>query len=186
MMGHLMNLVVSFVREVKGPGAVEPLFRGAGLTPTAYRFEAIYPEDDFARLLASAVQVCGVTPAQAEVAFADYFMRVSPELFPSFFAISPDTRTFLERLPALHRMLPEAAARVTFRDKVRVEPRPAGGIVFHYDSPHRLCVLLERLLHKLLQHYGETGDVVQRLCARQGAAECVFDVTFHGRSAPRP
>jgi hypothetical protein len=179
MMGHIMRLLVAFTEHVGGSEAVEATFAGAGLPPRDYRFEAVYPEEDFAALFASAVSVLGVDGNKAQELFADYFMEVSRTLFSAIFTVSGSTKNFLLQLPHLHRSLPEAASIDRYTDKVLVQERSPEVLVIDYHSPHRLCRMLHRLLGLTADHYNDSISVEELSCAHEGAAHCRFQVTFH-------
>jgi hypothetical protein len=183
MMGHVINLLLELVRENAGDKAVDEVFEVAHIEPADYRFEVLYPEDEFASLLAACIKVLGVTPYEAEIAFAEYFMRVSPQLFTAYFEVSPSTRVFLERLPELHRSLPKAASELPFKDKVTLTGFGSNTIRLGYDSPHQLCKFLIHAIGLLFKYYGETGDCIELCCAREGARRCEIEVRFHDEPA---
>lgn len=179
-MGHVMNLLVDMVREAGGEPAVQRTFSAAGMEPVDYHFERIYPEAEFTALLGGALDTLGASPEQGELAFAEYFMRVSPVHFPAVFKLSGDARTLLERVPHLHRSMPSAAQAGAFREKLRVAERGPDWLLLHYRSPHRLCTFLQRAVELLLQHYGERGEIRELECARRGAPACLVHVRFLG------
>lgn len=185
MMGHVMNLLVDMVREAGGAQAVQRTFVAAGMAPVDYHFERIYPEAEFASLLGGALATLGATPEQGELAFAEYFMRMSPRHFPAVFSLSGDARTLLERVPHLHRSMPSAAQAGAFREKLRVAEGGPDWLLLRYESPHRLCTFLRRATELLLRHYGESGEIRELECARHGAPACLVRVRFLGR-APVP
>lgn len=185
MMGHIFSLLVGLVRKLGGEETVRAVLEDAGASDRQYRFEVVYPEDEFARVLAAAVKRLGVGLAQAEIAFGDHFMEESPKIFASIFDACGGARTFLERLPHVHRSFPSAAYAGVYRDKLTVASTGPDWIEMRYDSPHRLCGLMVHLSHLLLRHYGERGAVDEVACARRGADACLVRVTFKGR-ADRP
>ena len=184
MMGHVLTMLCGFVREVGGEDGLARVLANAGCEPQAYRFEQAYPEDHFAAVLRSAVSTLGVAPDDAERAFAAYFMRVSPDIFPAIFQLSGDARTLLGRVPHLHRSIPSGASRAAFRDKLTVEEDAPGRLVMRYDSPHRLCTFLKRAAELVLEHYGETGTVRELCCAREGSDACRVEVLFDREGPP--
>ncbi|MDG2149526.1 MAG: heme NO-binding domain-containing protein [Planctomycetota bacterium] len=178
MMGHVVNLLLEFVRENAGDKALQEVFEQANVEPASYRFEVIYPEAEFASLLAACIKVLGTTPGDAEIAFAEYFMQVSPRLFAAYFEVSPSTRLFLERLPELHRSLPKAASELPFRDKVSLLGARSDAIRLGYESPHELCKFFIHAIGLLFKYYGETGDCIELCCTREGAPRCEIEVRF--------
>ncbi|MEM7311357.1 MAG: heme NO-binding domain-containing protein [Planctomycetota bacterium] len=173
-----MNLLVQFVAELGGDETVRRIFEAAEVEAQEYRFEQVYPEEEFGALVAAGLEVLDVDVPTLEREFAEYFMRVSPELFPAIFELSGDARTLLKRIPTLHRSIPSAANRAAYRDKLFVEDCGEGGIRMRYDSPHRLCGFLKHLTRLTLEYYGEAGDVHEVECSRDGKSACVVEVTF--------
>lgn len=185
MMGHVMTLLIRFVEEQGGPQAVARAFEHAGLERVDYRFDTAYPEQDFARLLGASVATLGATSQQAELGFAEFFMRVSPELFPAMFRQSGNARTMLERIPHLHRSIPAANSRGALLNKLSIERSDPDELVYRYDSPHRLCLFLRRSCELVLKHYGESGTVTERACVHTGAPACLVAVRFEGPLRPQ-
>lgn len=183
MMGHVINLLVQFLREVADEETVDRIIERAGLRNEEYRFEHAYPEEEFSALLATAVLELGIQPDDAQVAFAEFFMRVSPEYFPAIFKLAGDARTLLERIPHLHRSIPKAADAENFTEKLIVDSSDADSITFRYESPHRLCTFLRRACRLSLDHYGEDGEIRTMSCKNKGDASCHIRVAFAGKKA---
>ena len=64
MMGHINNMVVQMVRENLGEEGVTKLFAEAGLRPTKYQPEMIYPEPEFQALFRGARVGAGLGQTQ--------------------------------------------------------------------------------------------------------------------------
>jgi hypothetical protein len=180
MIGHVINLLVHFVGEKGGDTAVDQVFERSGVPRTEFRFDVVYPEETFAAILKASVETLGVTPEQGERAFAEYFVRVSPTLFPDVFRSAPDARRLLASIPALHNSIPSAATRGAYREKLVVEENTPSRLVFRYDSPHRMCRFLMRGSELVLEHYNERGQIEELECARKGAPACRVAVRFFG------
>lgn len=186
MMGHINNLVVELVRDAKGAAAVEQLFAAAGLERRRYQPEVIYPEEEFQALFAGAQAVFGVDSDAAEQAFAGYFMKRSPEMFPAIFEQAGSARGLIGMIPAIHRNFPAAASQGAFRDKVLIAESTPSRIVLDYESPNRLCLTLQRVAQICLDYYGEVGAVSETACQKRGAPRCRIVVEFHGHRAAQP
>ena len=183
MMGHVMNLFTQFVREQGGDEAVKKLQEAPGGRSEEYRFEEIYPEDEFTALVGSALSALEMTVPDLEESFARFFMRVSPEIFPAVFDLSSGARDLITRVPTLHRSIPSAASRERFKDKLIVQDERENSLLLRYDSPHKLCVFLQHLCQLALDHYGETGRIEEHECAREGADACLVEIHFTGKQA---
>ena len=51
-------------------------------------------------------------------------------------------------------------------------------LVFYYNSPNELCVLLQALAQEILSHYGESAEIVETQCKKQGAEFCRIQIKF--------
>ena len=178
MMGHVLNLLVQCVREID-PEAVPKIFEHAGVEQLEeYRFEEVYPEETFGKLVVSTLEVLDVDVPTLENTFAEFFIRVSPQLFPAIFELSGDARTLLARIPHIHRSIPTAAGSQLFKDKLTVVENDEEHLLLRYDSPHKLCGFLQRLANLTLEYYGNEGEVAELQCSREGHDACLVEVRF--------
>ncbi len=184
MMGHINNLVVEMVRESLGADAVEKLFAESGLEHRRFQPEVIYPEEDFQALFAGAQAVFGVDAAAAEEAFAGYFMKRSPEMFPAIFEQAGSARGLIEKIPTIHRNFPASASQGDYRDKVEITESTPERITLRYMSPNQLCATLCHVGGICLDFFHEKGKVYHRCCAKEGAEYCEIVVEFHGKKEP--
>ena len=183
MMGHINNMVVQMVRENLGEEGVTKLFAQAGLAPTKYQPEMIYPEPEFQALFRGAQAVFGVDAETAEKAFSKYFMHVSPKMFPAIFRHAKNARQMLEKIPSIHRNFPSAASQGEYQDKVFITESTPERLVIEYDSPNMLCVTLQTVGSIVLEHYGEAGLVSETACKKKGAPRCRVVFEFQGKLA---
>lgn len=183
MMGHINNLVVELVQESLGADAVPELFAAAGLKQRRYQSELIYPEDEFQALFRGAQSVFGVDADTAEHAFAQFFMRRSPEVFPAIFEQAGSARRLIEMVPKIHRSFPASVSQDDFREKVTIQESTPAHIVLDYCSPNRLCITLKAVAEICLSHFGERGAVHELCCQKDGAPHCRIEVEFHGAAA---
>lgn len=178
MMGHVMDLFLRFIEEQGGAESVDRVFAVSGLERREYRFEQVYPEDEFGALVGAALEVLETDVSTVEAAFASFFMRVSPEIFPAIFELSENAQTLLSRIPHVHRSIPSAASKERFVDKLVVSDQAPGRLLLRYESPHKLCGFLKRVAQLTLDYYGETGEIIEHDCARQGAEACSIEIRF--------
>lgn len=183
MMGHINNLVVELVRDALGTDAVTKLFASANLKQRRYQPEVIYPEAEFQALFRGAQAVFGVDSDAAELTFAEYFMRRSPQMFPAIFEQAGSARGLIERVPTIHRNFPASASQGEFREKVRICESTPSRIVLDYESPNRLCLTLRSVAQRCLAYFGEAGAVHETGCQKEGAPHCRIVVEFHERVA---
>jgi len=114
----------------------------------------------------------------AQKAFSDYFMEMSPAMFPAIFKFAGNARGLFEKVPTIHRQWPSAASAKDFREKLSVLESTEKRLVFKYDSPNHLCGVLRFVAEGVLAHYRETGTVTETQCALKGAPWCEIEVCF--------
>ena len=92
MMGHINNLLVHMVEKHHGSDGVLRLFTLAGISKKEYQPEVVYPEGEFQALYNAVKELYGVGDEAAQKAFSDYFLEVSPVMFPAIFKIAGSAR----------------------------------------------------------------------------------------------
>jgi len=178
MMGHINNLLIAMVEKHHGSEGVARLFALARTSRKHYQLEIIYPEVEFQALYAAAKSIYGVEDEAAQQAFADYFMEVSPVMFPAIFTVAGNARTLFEKIPTIHKQWPAATSAKEFRQKLCVIESSSERLVFKYDSPNRLCGVLRFVAQGVLDYYHETGTVTETQCVLEGAPWCEVEVRF--------
>jgi hypothetical protein len=178
MMGHINNLLIQMVEKSLGAERVEQLFTLAGIPRKRYQPEIVYPEEEFQSLYRAAKEMFGVDDEAAQQAFSNYFMQVSPVMFPSIFKYAGSARGLFEKVPTIHRQWPSAASAKDFREKLCILESSKERLVFKYDSPNHLCGVLRFVAEGVLAYYGETGSVSETQCALKGAPWCEVEVRF--------
>lgn len=180
MMGHIITMLIKMVNESHGEEGVRRLFELAQLPREEYRPEVIYPEQTFQALYRAAKEFYGVGDEGAQRAFSDYFMKVSPQMFPAIFKVAGNARGLLERVPTIHRQWPSAASAKDFQDKLSIQSSEKDRLVFKYDSPNHLCSVLRFVAEGVLAYYHERGAVSELQCSLKGAPWCEVEVRFEG------
>jgi hypothetical protein len=178
MMGHINNLLIHMVEKHHGAEGVSRLFTLAGMSRTQYQPQIVYSEEEFQALYRAAKELYGVGDEAAQKAFADYFMEVSPVMFPAIFNFAGSARSLFEKVPTIHRQWPSAATAKDFREKLSVLESSGERLVFKYDSPNHLCGVLRFVAEGVLAHYREKGAVTETQCALKGAPWCEIVVRF--------
>jgi len=166
------------VRTHHGEEGVDRLFDIAGVKRTEYHTEVVYPESDFQSLYGAALRLYGVDDDTAQKAFSDYFIEISPTLFPAIFKVSGSARGLLERVPLIHKQWPTAASMTEFREKLWIIESGPRHLRYKYDSPNRLCGVLRYVAEGVLRYYREEGSVVEPRCVRRGDPWCEVEVRF--------
>jgi hypothetical protein len=92
MMGHINSLLIHMVEKHHGSDGVLRLFTLAGISKKDYQPEVVYSEEEFQALYNAAKKLYCVGDEAAQKAFSDYFMEVSPVMFPATFKIAGSAR----------------------------------------------------------------------------------------------
>lgn len=182
MVGLIQRILLHMIEQEAGPDARARVLRGAGLPETMdYRIDRTYDDEEFLRLFGVACSELGVTQAQAEITYADYFGRDALERFPAWFEVSEDARSFLLRQPLIHNCIAESISnrdlRRAVRDKFSVRESD-GQILTRYESRNRMCGLYVALASWVLHHYEETADIVETSCMKAGAPCCEIEIRW--------
>jgi hypothetical protein len=178
VLGHINNLLIQMVEKHHGSEGVSQLFALAGVPRTQYQPEIVYSEAEFQALYGAAKNLYGVGDEAAQRAFSDFFMEVSPRMFPAIFEHAGSARGLFERVPTIHRQWPSAASAKDFREKLYILESSKERLVFKYDSPNHLCGVLRFVAEGVLDHYRENGTVTETQCALKGAPWCEVEVRF--------
>lgn len=157
----------------------------AHLLLKTYQNEVIYPEEEFQSIFKGVQQVFGVDSETAEKAFSEFFMKISLKLFPWFFKVAPNARSFLEKVPQIHRNFPAANSINEFKEKLFVVGSSPEKLTYRYVSPNRLCVTLTTIARLTMDFYKERGTIVETLCMKKGADACLIEITFQGKQELR-
>jgi predicted hydrocarbon binding protein len=143
--------------------------------PPPYRATEAYPDEEFRDLLERASRTIGVPTSELLREFGVYAANVSfAALYPAYYAESADTRSFLlaveDRIHELVRTtLPGARP-----PRLNVRPLGERGVCITYTSERGLCALLEGLVAGTARYYGETFEIEEIMCMRDGGLACTF------------
>ena len=182
MIGLIHKILFDLVHSIGGDEAVNKV-KLAALVPleTEYQLNAVYDDAEWRRLVGATCEVLGITPDQAEAAYADHFLKDALNRWPMWFRMSKNSRELLLRQPAIHNSLAagvsEEAHRSAIADKFRIDTT-ADGIVTHYRSSNGHCGLYMALARCVVNHYGDEADIEERQCAKRGAEECEIHVRW--------
>lgn len=171
MHGIVFASLHDYTRARLGPGATTEIFAGR-----FYSMTEAHPDSDLIDLLHSAADQSG-QPLDALVRDFGVFTaeHTFPRLYPAFYEIAADSRSFLLGVETRIHELVRATIPDARPPALRVHPG-ADGLEIDYSSPRRLCRLLEGLIVGTGHHYGEHLTVSETACMRDGAPSCLFTV----------
>jgi hypothetical protein len=150
-----------------------------------YLITEAYPDRVFLDLFA---KVCEETGSDADELMRDFGTfaaeRTFVLLYPSYFDLAGDARTFLLTVETRIHELVRATVPDAEPPHLHVEPLGEDGVRIMYDSPRRLCVLLDGLVLGTARHFGEDADVSEVECMLRGDPACEFRVRLRPIAAP--
>ncbi len=162
------------------------IFELSGVARQRFRTEVLYPDELFQALLRASIAFYGVDDATAQEAFSEYFMEVSPKMFPAIYNKAGNARALFEMVPVIHKQWPSAASAAKFRQKLWIETSSEERLVFKYASPNRLCGVLHHVAERVLTYYEEEGEVREIECVNRGTTSCRIGVLFSHPSPKQP
>jgi hypothetical protein len=161
-----------FLRDMGGAEAVAEVFEGK-----TFSMVDAHPDEEFLRLFERATATTGIEPDELERRFGSFTgEHMFPRLYPAFYEIAPGTCGFLLGVEDRIHELVRATIPNARPPALAVAAIAMGGVEITYDSPRRLCRLLEGLIEGTARHYGEAIRVEETACARHGASTCRFVV----------
>ena len=170
MHGIVFASLHDFLRDLGGAEAVTEVFGD-----TSYSMVDAHPDESFSLLLARASAFTGVERDELTRRFGAFTgEHTFPRLYPAFYELAPNTSAFLLGVEDRIHELVRATVPNARPPALAVRARGNGGVEITYNSPRRLCDLLEGLVHGTARHYGEQVRVEETACARHGAPACRF------------
>lgn len=182
MIGLIQKVLMDLVHDQGGDAAVTAVLRLAGVPEDrSFRMDTDYADEECLKLVEAAAQHFQLDESTLYELYADAFIRESRERFPTFYRMAPNARDFLRRQPAIHDGMATALQDAEARDRVVNKfslSEDDKDLVVDYTSPNRLCSLYQALFHRVLQEYGDTGDITVEQCRKRGDACCRFRLAF--------
>jgi Haem-NO-binding len=147
--------------------------------PNVYALSEAYPDEEFLALLARGGELTGFGEDDLLRDFGRFAgLTTFTRLYPAFFDISPDTRTFLLTIEARIHELVRATIPHATPPQLTVTPDGGEAVEIAYASPRQLCQFLEGLVAGTAAHYGERPELEKRACTKRGDPACVYRIRF--------
>jgi predicted hydrocarbon binding protein len=176
--GIVFSAFRDFVSARHGSAVAKDLFA----EQPEYAISEAYPDEALIELLGRASEATGLDNDRLLNDFGAYTgEHVFPRLYPAFYSSARDTRSFLltieQRIHELVRAtIPDAAP-----PRLQVAALGVGGVEIAYDSPRRLCPLLEGLTIGTARFFGENAAMQETACMLRGDQQCRFEVRLGER-----
>jgi hypothetical protein len=173
MHGVVFTSFRDYVRTAFGNGVADELLAGE---PT-YLLSEAYPDE---RLLSLVTRAANRAGTGVDTVLRDFgaftAQRTFTALYPAFFAVAGNTRSFLLTVESRIHELVRATIPNAEPPRLTISELGKDGVLIRYDSPRRLCALLIGLAEGTARHYGETATIEETSCMHRGDAECTFRI----------
>jgi hypothetical protein len=173
--GLIFTTFRDFVTTQYGPAIATTVLEGE----PAHLLTEAYPDEDFLGIVAKTCQVTGVETNDLVREFGIFAGETTfPRLYPAFFAVAGNARSFLLTVETLIHELVRATIPKATPPQLKVAPLGDDGVTIDYSSPRKLCVLLRGLVEGTAAHYGESVAIEESACMLRGDPQCVFELRF--------
>lgn len=182
MVGLIHKVLFDLIESIGGSEAVEAVRAKAGVDPDMlFRMDEAYDDTQWQSIYAATLETLELSSEEADEAFAAYFVKDALERWPMWFKMSSTAREFLERQPAIHNnfasSVQNSQAAEEINDKFHLEKHD-DRLITHYRSPNTLCGFYKALARAILSHYGDSADIEEIRCMKNGDPECEIVVTW--------
>jgi predicted hydrocarbon binding protein len=144
-----------------------------------YLMSAPYPDGEFLQLVERGRALSGEPLTDFLRSFGIFTGATTfPRLYPAFYEVAGDTRTFLLTIESRIHELVRATVPDATPPRLHIEAENEERLRIVYDSPRRLCAFLDGLVVGTAAYFGESVEVSEPTCVRRGDAACVFAVGF--------
>lgn len=171
MKGIIFNLLEDVMNHAHGHHAWPDLVEAAGVSG-AYTSLGSYPDEHLLALTDTAAAVLGLSSADMLRWFGRSAMPLLATRFPQFFAAHRHARSFVCSVNAIiHpevRKLYAGAGCPHFH----FTDRDDGALIIAYQSPRRLCPLVEGFVAGASDHFGETVAMEHLTCMLHAQPLC--------------
>lgn len=173
MHGLIFTSFQNFVRAEYGSAQAERILEGEPI----YLLSETYDDE---RLLGLVSRTAEVVDADPDAIVHDFGVftgeTIFPRIYPAYYAIASDTRSFLLGIESHIHQLVRATIPNAEPPQLRVSELGDDGVSIVYTSPRRLCVLLRGLAEGTARHYQERVEIEEQTCMLRGDDACRFEI----------
>ena len=175
MHGIIFASLYDYGRAQLGPKASDPIFEGR-----FFSMSEAHSDEEFVARLGRTGSLLDLSQDELLQQFGAFTAeKTFARLYPAFFEIAGDTRTFLLTIEDRIHELVRATIPNATPPALSVRPLDPDRVEILYNSPRRLCRLLEGLVIGTGHYYNETITISEDECMSHGAPACRFSVTAH-------
>lgn len=182
MVGLIQKILIDMIKGVSDEKTLIEIKKLAGLPiDKEFQINLVYSDEEWHRLLKATHKILKVTPEQADVIYAEYFLKDALHRFPTWFDMSKNSYELLLIQPTIHNCFATGVAnkesRDAINDKFRVE-KLQDKIITHYKSPNGHCNLYKELAKSVINHYHDEATIDEKSCMKLGADECEIHIEW--------
>jgi hypothetical protein len=172
MHGIIFASLHDYTRDRLGPATTADIFAGR-----SYAMSETHPDADLVTLLERTARKRDLPIDELLRDFGAFTAEHTfARLYPAFFEIAGDTRTFLLGVENRIHELVRATIPNAQPPALLVRRDGDNGLEIHYSSPRRLCRLLEGLVIGTGRHYNQQTAIIETACMNNGHPACRFTV----------
>lgn len=179
MKGIIFNMLEDFLKERLGEERFEELIESCSLiTREPFVGPGSYPDEDLLAIVDRAVEVTGMTKAEALRAFGRFCIGKLARKYPPFFDKHNNAKAFLKTINAVHNIEVKKLYAGAKPPEFIMEDSSPDRLTMRYMSERKLCPLVEGLIEGVAEHYGAPIRFRQRRCMLEGGPSCEFELEF--------
>ncbi|MCL9812298.1 heme NO-binding domain-containing protein [Natranaeroarchaeum aerophilus] len=148
----------------------------AGLDPKLYLPVTHYPDNEFTGAATALAELGGRTDASIQQSFGRSLVPSLLDTFKAHIRDDWDAREVILALDSIYEQLDSDDGSTT---SATVSTRSDGDeIVLTYRSDHELCTVLRGVVLGIADEYGQTAEIAEPVCLREGDEQCELRVTL--------
>jgi len=181
MKGIVINILEQMVCEKFGEETMEEVYDKVSFKSDAPPFVGplTYPDEDILAIVSFLVEKTAIPPDDLLFEFGKYMFPVFYQYYPIFFENVDSPITFLASVNDIIHVEVRKLFQEAMPPSVKIIPVDDNHVTLYYQSERKLCRLLEGLLEGVATHFMRKVTYNQRQCMKNGADQCVYEVTFH-------
>lgn len=179
MKGHIFTVFGDLVQEKFGLEAWDRLLQKANPSSGgAYTSGGNYPDQELFALVGELSKETAIPVQSLVKAFGEFALARLALLFPDFLKEQANAKSFLMGVDRVIHLEVKKLYPDVMLPRIDCEDSGENRLVMKYESPRKLCALLEGLLEGVAKHFGETIEYRQTECMHRNSPFCRFELRF--------
>jgi hypothetical protein len=178
MHGIIFTELKRFVDEGHGPGVWDKLLTESGIGAKVYVALEVYPDEEIAKLAATAAKLLGVAVPQIFESFGEFMVPMFVKRYRHL--LKPDWRTLdviQHTEGTIHKVIriTNPGAKPPQLQCTRVSPKE---VLLTYNSARRMCGIAKGICKGLARQFSEEIKIAESTCMLQRASECRITISL--------